>query len=38
MQLEEVAKLKKNDLNAYSIDSAINIIAGTAKSMGIVIE
>lgn len=37
-QLRNVAILKKNDLNSYSIDKAIKIIAGTAKSMGIEIE
>jgi len=34
-QLREIAKIKENDLNSYSIDEAIKIIAGTAKSMGI---
>jgi len=33
-QLEEIAKLKMVDLNANDLDSACNIIAGTAKSMG----
>lgn len=37
-QLEEVAKAKMNDLNAHDIGHAKNIIAGTARSMGIEIE
>lgn len=34
-QLEEIAKLKMPDLNANDINAGANIIAGTAKSMGI---
>ena len=34
-QLEEIAETKKEDLNARTVDAAVNIIAGTAKSMGI---
>ncbi len=34
-QLEEIATLKMQDLNANDIDAGIKIIAGTAKSMGI---
>ena len=34
-QVEEIAKLKMVDLNANDIDAACNIIAGTARSMGI---
>jgi large subunit ribosomal protein L11 len=34
-QLEEIARLKMVDLNAYDLDAACNIIAGTARSMGI---
>jgi len=34
-QLEEIAKLKMVDLNAYDLDAACKIIAGTARSMGI---
>jgi len=37
-QLEEIAKQKMQDLNAQDIDAAINIIAGTARSMGIDVE
>lgn len=34
-QLEEIAKKKYEDLNASSVDQAIRMIAGTARSMGI---
>lgn len=34
-QLEEIAKVKMEDLNAGDIDAAKKIIAGTARSMGI---
>lgn len=34
-QVEEVAKEKMEDLNAYDLDHAMKIIAGTARSMGI---
>ena len=34
-QLEEIAKEKMEDLNAYDLDSAVNIIKGTAKNMGL---
>lgn len=34
-KLEEVAKLKANDLNARDVDAAVNILAGTARSMGL---
>lgn len=37
-QVEEIAKLKMNDLNARNMDAAINIIAGTARNMGIEVE
>jgi len=37
-QLEEIAKLKLPDLNARDVEHASKIIAGTARSMGIVIE
>lgn len=33
--LEEIAKLKMEDLNAYSMESAVKIIEGTAKNMGV---
>ena len=34
-QVEEIAKTKMADLNALSLDSAVRIIEGTAKTMGI---
>jgi len=37
-QLVEIAKLKNSDLNSYDLKSAIKIIIGTAKSMGIEIK
>ena len=37
-QLQEIAELKMPDLNAASIDAAISMIAGTARSMGITVE
>ncbi len=37
-QVREIAETKMEDLNANDIDAAINIIAGTARSMGIEVE
>jgi large subunit ribosomal protein L11 len=37
-QLEEIAKTKMADLNAYDVDEAVRIIAGSARSMGIETE
>lgn len=37
-QIEEIAKLKANDLNTQDMNEAIKIIAGTARSMGIAVE
>ncbi len=37
-QLEEIAKTKMNDLNATSMDSAVNMIAGTCRAMGVTVE
>ena len=34
-QLEEIAKLKMEDLSATSVEQAVKIIAGTARSMGV---
>jgi large subunit ribosomal protein L11 len=34
-QVEEIAKQKMEDLNAYDIDAAKKIIIGTAKNMGL---
>ena len=37
-QLEEIANAKMVDLNANDIDAAVNIIAGSARSMGLNVE
>ena len=37
-QLEKIAEVKMADLNARDIDAAVNIIAGTAKNMGVKVE
>jgi large subunit ribosomal protein L11 len=37
-QLKEIAELKMRDLNAYDVEAAMNIIAGTARNMGITIK
>jgi large subunit ribosomal protein L11 len=36
-QVEEIARLKFEDLNAYDLESAVKIIEGTARSMGITV-
>lgn len=35
---EEIAKLKMPDLNANTIEAAMSLVAGTARSMGVVVE
>ncbi|HHT83814.1 MAG: 50S ribosomal protein L11 [Christensenellales bacterium] len=37
-QLEEIAKIKMADLNAASLEAAVSMIAGTARSMGVAVE
>ena len=37
-QLEEIAAVKMEDLNATNMDSAVKIIAGSARSMGLDVE
>ena len=37
-QLEDIVKLKEPDLNAANMDSAVRIIAGSARSMGLEVE
>ena len=37
-QLKKIAELKMPDLNAASIESAMSMIAGAARSMGVVVE
>ncbi len=34
-QLEEIAKTKMEDLNAFNLDAAVKIIEGTARNMGL---
>lgn len=36
-QVREIAELKMKDLNAATIESAMSMIAGTARSMGVVV-
>jgi len=36
--LEKIAQTKMEDLNAADLDSAVSMIAGTARSMGILVE
>ena len=37
-QLREIAETKMPDLNAASLESAMSMVAGTARSMGITVE
>ena len=37
-KVREIAELKMKDLNANDVEAAMKIIAGTARSMGIVVE
>ncbi len=37
-QIREIATLKMPDLNAASVETAMSMVAGTARSMGIVVE
>ena len=37
-QVEEIAKVKMEDLNANTLDAAVKIISGSARSMGITVE
>ncbi len=36
--VQKIAEMKMPDLNAASLDAAISMIAGTARSMGVVVE
>ncbi|WP_163195120.1 50S ribosomal protein L11 [Clostridium thermarum] len=38
VQLRQIAELKMPDLNAASVEAAMSMIAGTARSMGITVE
>jgi len=37
-QVKEIAAMKMPDLNAFDIDHAMSMVAGTARSMGITVE
>ena len=37
-QIKEIAEVKMPDLNAASLDAAISMVKGTAKSMGVTVE
>ena len=37
-QLREIAEVKMKDLNASSVEQAMKIIAGSARSMGLVVQ
>ena len=37
-QIRTIAELKMHDLNAFQIDSAMKMVAGTARSMGITVS
>lgn len=37
-QAEEIAKTKMPDLNANTLEAAVNMVKGTARSMGITVE
>jgi large subunit ribosomal protein L11 len=37
-QVREIAQVKMEDLNANDLDAASNIIAGTARSMGVTVQ
>ena len=37
-QLEKIAEIKKDQLNAVDLEGAIKVVAGTARSMGVEVE
>lgn len=37
-QVREIATIKMPDLNAASVEAAMSMVAGTARSMGITVE
>ena len=37
-QVKEIAEIKMPDLNAVDLDAAMNMVMGTARSMGVTIE
>ena len=36
--LRKIAEIKLPDLNCYTVEEAMNIVAGTAKNMGVKVE
>jgi large subunit ribosomal protein L11 len=37
-QVKEIAEIKMRDLNAFNIENAMSMVAGTARSMGLKVE
>ena len=37
-QLRQIAEIKLPDLNCYTVEEAMKIVAGTAKNMGVEVE
>ncbi|MCD4651180.1 MAG: 50S ribosomal protein L11 [Candidatus Cloacimonetes bacterium] len=37
-QVKKIAEIKMQDLNAFSIESAMKMVEGTARSMGVIVE
>ena len=37
-QVEDIAKQKMPDLNAADLEAAMRIVAGSARSMGVIVE
>ena len=37
-QLEKIAEIKKDQLNAVDLEGAVKVVAGTARSMGVEVE
>ena len=37
-QVEEIAKIKMQDMNAASLEAAMSMVAGSARSMGVTVE
>ena len=37
-QLEEIAKIKMNDLNATTLEAAVNMIKGSCRAMGVTVK
>jgi large subunit ribosomal protein L11 len=37
-QIKQIAETKMPDLNAFTLESAMKMVAGTARSMGITVE